>query len=139
MIYVIFAEDIINHFEGSKINNLIGKIIMNIYFPFLAKQNIFEPSELLDLKTQLRLKNKELLNKAYKNTEEVIDYMYQISQDTKDSKITYKDKGIRYLKCIQYTLIEILMPLESIFKQVHATKKSPLIKFTPTIRREKNV
>ena len=137
MIYVVFAEDIIKHFQEPKIDNFHWKTIMNIYFPFLARQNIFEPSELLDSRVKLRLKNKDLLDNAYKNTEEVIDYMYQISEPMEATKVTYQDKGIQYLKCIQYALTDIIMPLETIFKQIHATKQSPLIKFTPSIRREK--
>jgi hypothetical protein len=54
----------------------------------------------------------------------------------KKTNLNYIQKGIKYIKAILKPDFSIKIPLEIIFKIIHATKNSPLIKYNPSTRQE---
>ena len=50
--------------------------------------------------------------------------------------LDYHQRGIKYIKAVLKPNFEVKIPLEIIFKIVHATESSPLIKYNPSTRQE---
>ena len=64
-----------------------------------------------------------------------IDMFYDVYK-LKKSNLNYIQKGIKYIKAVLNPEFTIKIPLEIIFKVIHATQNSPLIKYNPSTRQE---
>ena len=69
------------------------------------------------------------------DTFKTIDMFYQVYNSRK-SDLNYVDNGIKFIKAVIRPEFDIKIPLEIIFKIVHATENSPLIKYNPSSRQE---
>ena len=54
----------------------------------------------------------------------------------KKTELNYINKGIKYIKAVLRPEFSIKIPLEVIFKILHATEENPLIKYNPSSRQE---
>lgn len=54
----------------------------------------------------------------------------------KQTELNYKFTGIKYIKLIIRPEYNINVPLDIIFKLIHATKEIPLIKYNPSLKQE---
>jgi hypothetical protein len=52
------------------------------------------------------------------------------------SELNYKKQGIKYIKLTMHPEYKINIPLDIIFKLIHATEESPLIKYNPAKKQE---
>jgi hypothetical protein len=52
------------------------------------------------------------------------------------SELKYVNKGIKFIKAVIRPEFDIKIPLEIIFKVIHATEQNPLIKYNPSTRQE---
>jgi hypothetical protein len=64
-----------------------------------------------------------------------IDMFYNV-YNLRKSDLNYVNKGIKYIKTVLKPDYDIKIPLEVIFKIIHATQVNPLIKFNPSNRQE---
>jgi hypothetical protein len=124
-ICVVFASDA---FDFAKKNNISEEYISKTYFPNLATKGIYS-------KSQLDNKHKELLATTKKNVNvngfESVDLFYNLQ-----TNLEYKQRGIRNFKIALRPEFNSLIPLDAIFKNIHATEKTPFIKYNPGSRRE---
>lgn len=56
--------------------------------------------------------------------------------NSKKTELLYKNKGIKYIKAVLRPDNAMKMPLEIIYKLLHATELYPMIKFNPSSRQE---
>jgi hypothetical protein len=54
----------------------------------------------------------------------------------KKTELNYVSKGIKYIKVVIKPDFNIKIPLEVIFKVIHATQNNPFIKFNPSSKQE---
>jgi hypothetical protein len=133
-LYLCLADDVL---LISKENGLSESITTNIYFPFLIKNDIQTYDELQDKKFSLIDESKKLLTKNTLDTFDSIDMFYDIYKYKKDtSKYKYKGVGIKSIKLTIIPKFSIKIPLDVIFKIIHATQDNPLIKYNPSIKLE---
>ena len=132
-IYICLAEDVL---EFASENELSEETTMKIYFPFLYNKSITSLEELNDKREQLIENNKKIINENTFNLFKTIDMFYDVYTLNQKTELKYIDKGIKYIKVVIKPEFDINIPLEMIFKIIHATETNPLIKYNPSTRQE---
>ena len=131
-IFLCTAQDVLTHSEN---NNIPQDLTLKIYYPFLYENNI---NNLEDLKSKQRdflTKNDKYLNESTIDYFNTIDMFYNI-YELRKNELNYVSKGIKYLKAVIKPIYKINIPLEILFKILHATQENPLIKYNPSSRQE---
>ena len=132
IIYLSIASDIFDFLERN--GNNVQKTIP-LYFPLLAKREIYEKSDLLKQQTKLIKETQKIMDKKVFQIYDNVDLLHDVFHGRK-SEIPYVERGIQSLQiCIHPDEIQLL-PLDAIFKNIHATKTNPFIKYNPGTRRE---
>ena len=129
-ITICLAEDVLDYTDR---NGISDRYTLSIYFPFLMKQGISSSGEYADKIDALRDKdgNKEDLDEIFQK----INLFYDLYQG-RTSELSYKERGITSIRFIMFPVYKMKIPLDIIFKLIHATEDNPLIKFNPTTRQE---
>ena len=110
-----------------------------IYFPFLYQESINTLEKLDDSRDKLIEETTSRLTPDVEKGFESIDMFYNIFKNKEQSKYFSekgKNKGIKFIKIIMHPEFQIKIPIDVIFKLIHATKEFPLIKFNPETRQE---
>ena len=131
-IYICLAEDVLSYVNSIDISE---ETTLKIYYPFLYNKNINSLEDLERNKDKLIQGNKKFDNEKTINSFNTINMFYEV-YDLKKSELNYVKKGIKYVKAIMKPEFDVKIPLEIIFKIVHATEKNPLIKYNPSSRQE---
>ena len=135
-IHVCLAKDVFEFFESKTPDVAIDtEKIAQIYFPFLYKDEIRNSSELLQKQQVLLEETNELLTENIWNLYDTVDLFYDVYSQRK-SEQPYIENGMKsFVMNIQTDFVNILH-LDTIFKNIHATKAIPFIKYNPGFRRE---
>ena len=134
LIYVATAEPVMDFCDSQQID---PASILPAYFPGLAKQNITNKSEWTLAKPewveQSRQKHYDLdLKTQYRKTSIFYDIFSQ-----RTSELAYEERGIRDFFLILHPEDRVKkMPLENIFKHIHASLQIPFIQYNPGLRQE---
>jgi hypothetical protein len=132
IIYLSFASDIFDFLERN--GNNIQKTIP-LYFPLLTKREIYEKSDLLRKQSKLVKDTRKIMDKKSLQLYENVDLLYDVFQ-TQKSELPYAERGIQSLQICIHPDENQQLPLDAIFKNIHATRTTPFIKFNPGTRRE---
>ena len=131
-IYLCLASDVLN-FVSTK--NISQENTVKIYYPFLYNKNIRTLETLQDEQENLIEQNKKYINDKTDDLFKTISMFYDVYK-LKKNELKYIDKGIKYIKAVIKPDFDINIPLEIIFKIIHATEKNPFIKYNPSSRQE---
>ena len=131
-IYLCIAEDVISYLGKKDISE---ETTIKIYYPFLHNKNINNINDLIKNKAKLTKMNDKILNTKTLNTFKTIDMFYDV-YNLRKTELKYVNKGIKYIKAVLRPEFSIKIPLEVIFKILHATEENPLIKYNPSSRQE---
>jgi len=131
-IYLCLAENIFELFERKG----ISIDFISYYFPYLFKKNILSLPKLLKEKQSLLKESKRLLDPKSLQIFENIDLLYDIYRENNAIKLPYIKRGIYSLDLCIHPEERIQLPLDTIFKTVHASQTIPFIKYNPGSRRE---
>lgn len=126
--YVITAEFALTHMKSKNLNTNIP-----IYYPFLNQLDIDSLSTLESEREKLLDKNRDLLSNNVEKVFKSVDLFYDL-YNTSPYPVT-KEGVIEYDIIIHQT-VDIILPLEQLFKILHATKDIPFVKFNPGFKRE---
>jgi hypothetical protein len=130
-LYVCLASDV---FEYAKAHEIDEEYLCEIYFPFLYLKKLTN-SELLNAEKPQLAKDsitKQNVLQLYKN----IDIFHQIYWN-RTVDLPYIEKGVRkYSITFKAGNFKNHLPLDVLFKYLHATKTYPFIKYNPGQRRE---
>ena len=133
-IYVCLAA---SAFEYAKLAGLDESYFSKMYYPYLYKQGIRSESDLISIKQGLIDESKKTLNDDIWRMYETVDMFYDIyNKRSPNSDFKYVDEGIKYFNMGIKTNFMNILPLDSIFKSIHATKQMPFIKYNQGLRRE---
>jgi hypothetical protein len=135
-IYLCLAEDVFQHNETTGIS---GEYTSKIYYPFLHKMNIDTITQLDANKQKLIQETKNKLKESTLITFENVNMFYDIYEYKKESNLFHENTkytGIKNIKVVLYPENKIKIPIDIIFKLIHATPSLPFIKFNPATRQE---
>jgi hypothetical protein len=131
-IYLCLAQDVLSYAENKDISQ---QTTLKIYYPFLYNKNINSLEDLERNIEKLIEGNKKLLNEKTIESFKTIDMFYDI-YDLRKNDLNYVNRGIKYIKAVMKPDFDVKIPLEIIFKIVHASKNNPFIKYNPSSRQE---
>ena len=150
---ITFENDLLIHYGKIDRNNLylclIGEVlpytesigmsdeyIIRLYYPVIANKDILTKQGVdeqryafIDEDAELR-NNKEVVQY---NTD--MDMLYKIYNERK-SELNDVNKGIKQIELIIHPETADNLPLEVIFKNIHASKEVPCVKYNPGSRQE---
>jgi hypothetical protein len=136
-IYLCLASDVFENIEKKTTEN--PKLASKIYFPLLYYDNIENIESLNENQSKLITYTSEKITKDTKKTFDNINLFHQIykNQTSSDNfSFNKKQTGINFFKATIYSEFKIKIPIESIFKLIHATENAPLLKYNPEFRQE---
>lgn len=133
IIYLCLAKEVLQY---TKQNNLSEESTIKIYFPFLLEKNILSLELLSEKKEELLLETNEITNEVFKKNIKDIKLFNDV-KDQSTSELSYEKKGIKMIEFIIKPLYDFILPLDIVFKLIHATKNVPFIKYNPGRRKEK--
>jgi len=131
-IFLCLANDVLLFDEKE---NIPQNLSLKIYYPFLYDKNINNIDDLREKNQQLVKENNDLLNENTFDYFKTVTMFYEIYK-LRNSELEYINKGIQFLKATIRPLFNFNIPLEIIFKTLHATKRTPFIKFNTSSRQE---
>ena len=130
-IYVCLASDV---FEYATKNKIDDEYIASSYYPFLFVKGISNTSSLIGRSQELISESKHNITDDVLKLYETVDMFYNIKSG--NDFLPYEDEGIVQFSIGIKTDFVNLLPLDSIFKNIHATENVPFIKYNPGFRRE---
>jgi hypothetical protein len=131
-IFLCLAEDVLSYVEEKDVSQ---ETTLKIYYPFIYNKNINSLEDLERGREQLIQGNKKIINEKTVNYFKTIDMFYEVF-DLRKKDLNYVSKGIKYIKAVMKPDFNVKIPLEIIFKIIHATESNPLIKYNPSSRQE---
>lgn len=133
-IYVCFASSAL---EYAKTKGLDESYFAKMYYPALYKDGIRSDSTLTLKRQGLIEESRKALTDDVWEMYDTVDMFYDIyNKRERDSDFAYENEGIQYFNIGIKTDFVNLLPLDSIFKTIHATKNMPFIKYNQGMRRE---
>jgi len=105
------------------------------YFHHLAEKQITTKEEFMKQQQRLIEENTRLFKEGTLTYYKTVDMFYDVYANKK-TELAYSTKGIKNFEIVIHPEYKTILPLDSIFKQLHATKNMPYIKYNPGIRRE---
>jgi len=131
-LYVCLAEDVFEYGEKEKLNM---DSVSQYYYPFLYKNEIRNVTTLNEEKQKLIQETNANINDQTWKLYETVDMFYNIF-DKRTTNLPYIKTGITSFKFIIHTDFKNILPLDTIFKNIHSTKQIPFIKYNPGFRME---
>jgi hypothetical protein len=131
-IYLCLAKDVLAYAESQDVSE---STTLKIYYPFLYNRNINSLEDLERQSDALIKSNKKINNEKTIQSFNVVNMFYDVYKLRKN-ELNYISKGIKFIKAVMKPEFDVKIPLEIIFKIVHATETNPLIKYNPSSRQE---
>lgn len=131
-IYYVTLNDIANHTNDI---NITETMLIKNYFPLLAKQQIDSQSVFNEKKIELIDNYKKNMMPSLEQSQKIQESFYSIyHQKTED--LQYLSKGISDFTMVIHPSNHTQLPLDIVFKNIHASKDIPFIKYNPGPRKE---
>lgn len=130
-IYVCLAKDVFQYTESK---GMMGESISKLYFPNLFSDRVFNLENLGSAQESLRQKTSKIMKEEYFSLYKEIDTLHEIYYDRDSEMIA--TKGINEFSIEIVPPYKVVMPLDTIFKNIHCSKEYPFIKYAPGKRRE---
>jgi hypothetical protein len=131
-IYLCLAKDVVQYSITKNINQ---QTTIKIYYPFLYNKNINSFNDFTSSEEKYNTDNSKLLTEKTLESFKTVDMFYDVYK-LKKSELSYVSNGIKYIKAVIKPDFNIKIPLEVIFKVIHATQNNPLIKYNPSSKQE---
>lgn len=131
-IYICLAEDVLPYLNKKDVSE---ETTIKVYYPFLYNKNINNLEDLQSQKSKLLENNKKIINEKVIDSFKSVDMFYDV-YNLRKTELNYINKGVKFIKAVIRPEFDIKIPLEIIFKVVHATQENPLIKYNPSSRQE---
>ena len=127
-----------NVFEYAARRGIDQEYLCNLYFPALYKRGLFRADLLNEASFQLIEETAAKITPGLIQYYETLDTFHEIYWKRKpNAELPYIERGIRsYSVTILPSDFKHTLPLDLLFKNMHATKDMPFIKYNPGNRRE---
>ena len=132
-IYVCIASKVLDSMKDKDIS-IVSSI--KIYYPNLIQDGISSIKLLNENKEELLINSQKLISQDFQRNIDNIDLFYNI-YEKRTEDLNYITNGINKIEFILRPNIPYNLPLDIIFKLLHATKLVPFIKYNQSKRMEK--
>ena len=132
-IHLCLASDVLKTSEKRGISIPYS---LKLYYPFLFKKGIDTLDKLEETQEKRIEENLRIMSPAVIDTFRSIDLLYDVYKE-RTQELKYINKGsIKFIKLVMHPVYKMKIPLDIIFKLIHAEESIPLIKYNPASRRE---
>lgn len=134
-IYLCLAQDV---FEYCEQGNISSEQTSKLYYPFLYKLDINDLDGLETNKQSLISDTATQVTNSLLNVENINMFydVYKYKHQTELFTLNVKKTGIKNIKIIMHPEYTVKIPIDVIFKLLHASKENALIKYNPATRQE---
>jgi hypothetical protein len=134
-IFFCTANDVLKHALDSQLSE---ESTVKIYFPYLREKDINNLQQLDTKKEILNIESEKMLNANFDKNEENVNLFYNVYNERKNKEASlFKNVGIKEIEITIHPEQSFNLPLDIVFKLIHATEKVPFIKYNPEKRQEK--
>ena len=133
LINVCVASDVL---ANAEVRGLSQESCIRIYYPFIAEKGIRELSELIETLPSLINDTAKMIGPGFIENSKNVTMFYDISRKESD-ELNISEAGIKSIKVTVHPDVGYNLPLDVVFKLIHASKSVPLIKYNPGKRQEK--
>jgi len=131
-LYLCLASDVLRDHKAAGISE---KTTIDLYFPLLNKSNVHSLSDLETNRILLRQQNEPYIQESFVSSFQTVDLFYDVYKERKN-ELNYKQNGIKRISITMVPEFTMKIPLDIVFKYIHATDVNPLIKYNPATRQE---
>ena len=138
VLYVCMAEDIL---EFAKSRQISESALINMYFPLLAKEDIVSYPSLVETRTRRIQINARILNTSIITLYDKIAMFREIWRGTHgqveakaEGAPEYEARGVESFWVTIHPDVKHTIPLDVLFRNIHASKNIPMIKYNPGLR-----
>ena len=131
-IFVCSAENVLE-FTGK--GGISADYVLQMYFPFLFKAGIRSLDDLNEKKEFFLDEYAKTIDEKTWKLYETVDMFYQIHAEA-TSPLSYSSSGISAFRMVLHADFANILPLDTIFKRIHALPNIPFIKYNPGFKRE---
>ena len=111
---------------------------IKLYYPYLREKGIASLEQLDERRQELLDASRPLTDAAFMQQAAAVDMLYQVYRERQmPAELRYAERGIKSVQFTMRPVTRFVMPLESLFKMLHAVQHAPLIKYNPQGQREK--
>lgn len=128
VIFLCLADEVL---ENSITKNLSEEDTLQIYFPYIYAEGIRFLEEYTETRDIFIEKTKERIGDKFNKITRKVDLLYDIYNERK-SELAYKSRGISKISFTIHPEYTFNLPIDIVFKLIHATKNVPLIKYNPS-------
>ena len=121
---VIYVCDALNVLEREDISSMV-----KIYFPYLFERSILNLQQLLEKKQELVIETEKMMDGSFKQNIESINLFYDIYDGRDQKEIPFTEYGIKNIELIMHPEYFFNLPLDIVFKLLHASETVPYIKY----------
>jgi hypothetical protein len=135
-IMVCLAKNVYQHSVAAQMST---EYVCNLYFPFLQKRGLNTIQLLSDATLELSEETmSKIKNKANEHKNFVLDTYREIEWTRKsESDLPYIERGIKdFSVTLRASDFAHSLPIDMLFRNLHATEAYPFIKYNPGARRE---
>ena len=118
-----------------KISDVIDNNIIKLYYPYLSQKGISSIAEVIQQQPILKSQSLELIDSNFERNIDNVNLFYNLF-NTRKEELNYSSKGILNFNILIEPDIFYSLPLDTIFKIIHASKEIPFIKYNPSKRME---
>jgi hypothetical protein len=103
--------------------------ITKIYFPYLFERGILNVQQLLAKKQELIIESEKMLDASFNQNIESVNLFYDIYNGRDKKEIPFTEYGIKNIELIMHPEYFFNLPLDIVFKLLHASETVPYIKY----------
>ena len=129
-LYVCFVDDIV---KNVKMEN---KFLIQLYYPFIFSRGITSLLELEKNTTKMLTDEKKNINSNFLKNTQIVDMFYNIYR-TRTTEIEKSNFGIQELHFIIHPVVDLMLPIDIIFKLLKTDERLPMTKYNTGSRSEK--
>lgn len=104
-----------------------------LYYPALKDKKIYKKEDIPSQRNTNQAAR--LAQEKIKKSFEWVNLFYDIYRERK-ADLQYIQSGVKYIQFAMNPVLDVNFPLERMFKIIHATQQTPLIKYNPSTKEE---
>lgn len=132
-IQLCMASDVL---ASAHARDLSQESSLRIYYPFLAEKGVRDLSELAEAHPSLISESAKMIGPGFLRGVENVNLFYDVNRE-RTTDLQTKEVGIKSLRLVVRPEYAFNLPLDVVFKLLHASIEVPLIKYNPGKRQEK--
>ena len=130
VIHVCCAADVLKNDDAAE--------LIKLYYPYLHEKGIGSREQLAEQRQALLDEMRPHIDDAFLQHNEVVDVLHQVYDARQQpDELQYAERGIKSVHFIMRPTVRFVMPIDNLFKVLHSTQQTPLIKYNPQGQREK--